>query len=275
MTRLQLAITLETLGLPVRQAMPVATRAGLEGIVFDAVGPLAPDQLSDTGRRELRQLFLSHRLATAAIRCPLRRGLDEPDGLEARIERLRRAMQLAFDVGPRLVLLGIGPIPPTLTPPLATGVEGAAAKARLTESLAALARYGDKIGCRIALDAGYDPAEALESFLSTMDTGMLGFSLDPGLLLMEKQPMLATLQALAGRVWHAYARDAQARRLDRGAQEVGLGQGDVDWFAWLGGLEEIGYSGWLTIRQPKMSQPASEALAAVQFLRRLGVGAGR
>jgi sugar phosphate isomerase/epimerase len=134
-----------------------------------------------------------------------------------------------------------------------------------------LSQYGDRIGCRIAVDVGLEPIEDLLSFLHGIDTGSLGLSIDPGTLLMEKLPIDVTLLAAKNRLVHTYARDAIPRRIDRPAKEVALGAGDVDWLAWLGTLEAIGYSGALTIRQAASTQPLQDTMAAVQFLRRLGV----
>lgn len=262
MSHLRISITLETIGQPIRTGVGIAAKAGCEGLVFDATNTLSPVQLSDTGRREVRQLLLSHRLQLVALRCPLRRGLDELDGLDARLERLRQAMTLANDLGPRLVIMGIGPIPEKEDDPI---------RQRMKSALGDLLRYADRIGCRIALDAGFEAPEVLVEFIRSFDTGSLGSSVDPATLLMEKLPLEGSLRVLAGSVWHCYARDAVSRRLDRGAREVALGQGDIDWFAWLGALEEIGYTSWLTIRQGAFTQPAVEAQAAVQFLHRLGI----
>jgi sugar phosphate isomerase/epimerase len=134
---------------------------------------------------------------------------------------------------------------------------------------------GDRIGCRIGLDVGLEPAGILMGFLKSFDSGSLGVSVDPAALLMERLPMELTLRTLAGTVLHTYARDAAARKLDRSAREVSLGAGDVDWFSWLRTLEEIGYKGWLTIRQEAMAEPGKELASAVGFLRKLGVGRER
>jgi sugar phosphate isomerase/epimerase len=262
MHHLRISITLETLGLPLRTAVGVAVKAGCEGLVFDATGTLSPAQLSDTGRREIRQLVSSHRLQLVALRCPLRRGLDELDSLDARLERLKQALMLANDLGPRLVLIGIGPIPEKEDDPV---------RQRMKSALGDLVRYADQIGSRIALDAGFEPPQVLLGLLRSFDTGSLGVSVDPAVFLMEKLPPEGTLRALAGSVWHSYARDAVQRRLDRSGREVPLGQGDIDWLSWLASLEEIGYAGWLTIRQGAFTQPSLQAQAAVQFLHRLGI----
>lgn len=263
MPRLPIGITLETLGQPFRTAVVTSGKAGVQSLVFDAVGQLSPDQLGETGQREVRHLVRANNLTLAAIRCPLRRGLEELDGLETRLARLKKAMELAYHLGPRLMLLGIGTIPEKDDDPV---------RQRLRTSLSDLARHGDRIGCRIALDAGLEPPEVMRDFLRTFDSGSLGVSVDPATLLMEKLPVEGTVRTLGGLVLHTYARDAVPRRLDRPAREAPLGQGDIDWFSWLGVLEEVGYTGPLTIRQATFDQPLQEATRAVQFLRRLGVG---
>lgn len=261
MPRLQLGITLDSINQPLRSAVVIAAQAGVSGLVFDAVGPLGPDALGDTARREVRHLLQSHLLSPFALRCPLRRGLDELDGLEARLERLRRAMQLSFDLGARLILLGIGTIPAASDDP---------ARIRMNTAVKELSQYGDRIGCRIALDVGMEPVETLLNLVASQDTGSLGLSIDPATLLMEKQPIESTLLASKGHLLHCYARDAIPRRIDRPAKEVLLGQGDIDWLAWLGTLEAIAYTGPLTIKQPTATQPLKDAKAAVNLLSTLG-----
>lgn len=263
MPRPHIGITLETLGQPLRTAVVTAAKAGVQSLVFDAVGILGPDQLGETGQREVRQLARANNLTLAAVRCPLRRGLEELDGLEARLVRLKKAMELAYNLGPRLVLLGVGTIPEKDDDPN---------RQRLRTALADLSRHGDRIGCRIALDVGLESPHVMRDFLKTFDSGSLGVSVDPATLLMEKLPVDGTVRTLGGLVLHSYARDAVPRRLDRPAREVPLGQGDIDWFSWLGVLEEVGYAGALTIRQTTFTQPLQEATRAVQFLRKLGVG---
>ena len=262
MPRLTIAITLESLGQPLRSAVVTVAQAGIGGLVFDTVGPLSPDQLGETARREVRHLLQSHLISPIALRCPLRHGLEEVKGLEARLERLRQAMQLSFDLGARLILLGIGPIPTA---------ENDLTRQRMKTILTELSQHGDRIGCRIAVDVGLEPIETMLTFLLGIDTGSLGLSIDPATLLIEKQPLDTTLLAAKGRLFHAFARDAIPRRIDRPAREVALGAGDVDWLAWLGTLEAIGYAGTLTIRQAATAEPLHNAKSAVQFLKRIGV----
>src|SRR5215468_7164733 len=108
---MKLGVTLESLSLPVRRGLFEAQRLGLAGVQVDAVGDLAPDRLSDTGRREFRHLLRSHGLELSALGCPLRHGLDERTNLDARIDRVRQVMSLSFDLGARRVIVQAGQIP--------------------------------------------------------------------------------------------------------------------------------------------------------------------
>ena len=75
---MKLALPIEAFAAPFRAALGQASKLGVEGVAFDAVGELAPHRLSATGRREIGHLLRSHDLSLAAIHCTLRHGLDEP-----------------------------------------------------------------------------------------------------------------------------------------------------------------------------------------------------
>src|SRR5207244_7692429 len=110
-TAMKLGVTLESLDLPVRRGLFEAQRLGLTGVQVDAIGDLSPDRLSDTGRREFRHLLRSHGLELTALGCPLRHGLDVATNLQPRIDRIRQAMALSFDLGARRVIVQAGGIP--------------------------------------------------------------------------------------------------------------------------------------------------------------------
>ena len=134
---MKIGLRLESLNLPLRRAMAVAEQIGVHGVQFDAVGDLAPEQLSQTGRRELRNRLRGHDLELTAIGCPMRRGLSVPENLEARLDHVRQVMQMAFDLGPRIAIVEAGKIADDVDSP---------ANAMLRESLLVLGQAGDHIG---------------------------------------------------------------------------------------------------------------------------------
>lgn len=228
------------------------------GLEIEAAGDLSPSQLSETGRRELKHLLRSNDLEAAALFAPLRRGLDVADGLEPRIDYLKQVLGLAFDLGPRVVVVQLGQVAEDEKGPRYPFLKGA---------LEELARHGDRIGSRLAIETGLESAEVLLKFLAGFDTGSLGVCYNPGALLAGGFNPYESLRALHSRLVHAHARDARVLDAMGRAQEVPVGHGDIDWLQLAGVFEEIDYRGWLIVDGDKIG-PA-EATASVGFLRRI------
>src|SRR5436309_3706315 len=111
MNAVKIGVNLESLGLPLRRALAAAQQMDVTGVQLDAAGDLAPNRLTQTGRRELRNLLRMHNLELTALHCPLRRGLDVAENQEGRIDHVKNVMSLAFDLGPRLVVVEAGRVP--------------------------------------------------------------------------------------------------------------------------------------------------------------------
>jgi sugar phosphate isomerase/epimerase len=259
MNRFQLGIVLETTGLPVRQALAAASRLGVAGVQVDAVGDLAPDRLTATGRRDLRNLLRSYNLELTAVHCPLRRGVDAAEHQHQRIEHVRKAMQLAFDLGPRVVVAPLPRVPAEPDSPRAV---------TLRETLADLGAYGDRIGVRLALEGGLDAGDKVRDYLATFDTGGLAVNFDPANFLFNGHDPLASLTALAGSVIHTHARDGRAATLSGGPKEVPVGAGDIEWMVYVATLEAIEYRGFLVVDRESGENRFADVAAGVKFLRR-------
>ena len=260
MNRVRIGIRLESLGLPLRRALQEAERLGVAGVQVEAAGNLAPNALSQTGRREFRHLLRSHNLELTALGCPLRRGLDTAQDQQPRLEHVKQVMTLSFDLGPRIAIVQAGRIPED------------AAESRallLTEALQALGQHGDRTGTVLALETGLESGAALRRFLDRFDTAGLGVNLDPANLVIHQLDPYASARALQGKIVHAQAKDARAASASRAAQEVPLGHGDLDWLALVSVFEEIEYRGWLVVEREGGTQRAQDVSAGVAFLRRV------
>jgi sugar phosphate isomerase/epimerase len=243
--------------MPLRQGLQAMEKLGVTRAQIDAVGDLAPQMLSGTGRRQFRKRLGQHNLELTAIGCPLRHGLDVAEGQQGRIEHIQNILGLSFDLGPRIVLIDAGRIPEEAESPGAR---------RLIEALRALGRHAEHTGAVLALRTGCVSGEVLGRFLDQFDTGGLGVSLDPASLLSNGFDPYESAAALRGRVIYALATDA--RRATRpGSPALPLGQGTMDWTKYLSVLEEICYRGWLTIEQDAGDQSLRDVTAGVSFLR--------
>ena len=255
MGRIKLGISQKSLGLPFRRSLAPAQKLGVTAIELEASGELWPQNLTQTGRREITHLLRSHDLSVSAIVCPLRRGLDDAQDLEPRLEQIRLTMALAFDLGPRLVIIQAGAI----------GDPGAPSPARdrLSESLDSLGHHGDRTGVTIALDTGLDKPETMTEFLHRFDAGSLGINFNPANLLISGHNPYDAVRIFNKRMAHAHAQDARRINPNRMAT-VPLGHGDLDWMQLLANFEEIDYRGGITV----IGDNLGELAAGVTFLRR-------
>jgi sugar phosphate isomerase/epimerase len=261
---MKIGVCLESLALPLRRGLAQAVRIGATGVQLDAIGELAPDRLSQTGRRELRHLLSSYELDLTALGCPLRHGLDNAAGQQPRIEHVRKVMSLCCDLGQRTVVVQAGRVPNE------DEVKNNAERARLLdEALRALAAHGDRIGVALALETGLESGAALRDYLGRFDTGSLGVNYDPANLLMNGFDPVQSLRDLRGRVRHAHAKDARVTGASRTAREVPLGSGDIDWLQLLATFEEVEYRGWLDVERESGDDRAGDVAGGVAFLRRL------
>jgi L-ribulose-5-phosphate 3-epimerase len=260
MSHLKIGVRLESLGLPLRRALEQAAALGVRGVQVDAAGDLAPNRLSETGRREFRHLLRAYNLELTALGCPLRRGLDVAEDQQPRIEHVRKVLTLSYDLGPRVVIVEAGrPTAPD---------ERSARANLLTEALQALALHGDRVGAVLALETGTEPGHVLRAFLDRFDTGSLGANLDPANLLLHGFDIYESARALGPRIVHAHAKDARAGAASRAAEEVPVGHGDIEWMSFLGLLEEIEYRGWLTVERESGDNRLGDVAQGVAFLRR-------
>jgi sugar phosphate isomerase/epimerase len=234
---------------PVKDQIRGAASAGARGIVVDASGDLAPDRLSETGRREVRHALRSVELSLIALNLPTRRPFDSLDQIEDRLARADRAFALAYELGTRLVLARIGGLPPEAD---------ASRRAAFTTALMELGKRADHRGVRFAIETGMEPGGVLGSFLDSLTTPSLAVSLDPSSLLSQGIDPVAATRELGAWVVHAYANDASKSSKLANPRGVGFPPGALDWEEYLGALEEINYRGYLTVWPDPNGDPLAQ-----------------
>jgi sugar phosphate isomerase/epimerase len=246
---------------PTREQLREAARLGARGVVIDATGDLAPNRLSETGRRELRHLLRSVEIALVALGLPTRRPFDTIDQLDDRLRRADSAFALAYELGTTLVLAAVGGIPPESDP---------SARETFVGAVRELGRRADHRGVRLAVETGPDPGEPLRALLDGLSSPGLAASIDPAALLQRGHDPAAVAQSLGPWVAHAYASDAlSAPPSPTLARRGGLPAGALDWEAYLGALEEVNYRGFLTVWPDPSRDPGPQFTAIADRLKRL------
>lgn len=249
---------------PVRDQIYEAARLGARGVVVDAIGDLAPHRLGETGRREVRHILRSVELALAAVSLPTRRPFDTTDQLDDRLRRAEAAFAMAFELGTDIVLVRVGPIPPT---------EDAPRRAIFTDAVRELALRADYRGVRLAVETGTEPGAVLRAFLESLGVPALAASVDPASLLqIGIDPVVAVRELGSEWIAHAYANDATGTNRVAAPNPRGFGfpPGALDWEEYLGALEEVAYRGFLTVWPPPGRTAATHFRSVVERLSHLG-----
>jgi L-ribulose-5-phosphate 3-epimerase len=255
MGQVKLSVSSKPLAPSFRRSLPEARKLGVNAVEIEATGELTPQQLTQTGRHEILHLLRSQELTISDLVCPLRRGLDIMEDLQPRLDHLRQCMKLAYDLGPRLLIIQPGQVPEKPDDPRAL---------LMREALDDLGKHGDRIGVRVALDCGVDNPDTLNRYLDSFDTGSLAINFNPANLLMNGFDPYEAVKILHRRLVHVHAQDARRISPNRMAT-VPLGHGDIDWMQMLASFEEVGYRGYLTI----LGDNHTQIVAGTSFLRRI------
>jgi L-ribulose-5-phosphate 3-epimerase len=272
----------------VKEGLFKSKQVGAEGVQLYAVqGELDPANLSAQARRELRSYIASLGLEVSAIVGDLGgHGFQDPAANPAKIEKSKRILELALELGTNIVTTHIGIVP-------------ADRNGRVYETLhhacEELAGYAHSMNAHFAIETGPETAAHLRSFLDGLGSRGVAVNFDPANMVMVTgdDPVLG-VHTLKDYIVHTHAKDGiRLREIDprfvygaygfegldhdkiaemaekgEAFREVPLGEGGVAWPAYLQALQDIGYKGYLTIEREVGTNPEADILKAVEFLKR-------
>ena len=260
MPQLKIGVDLDSLHLPPRQALRTAAELGADAVQIDARGEISPQQLSQTGIRQLRKILEDLRLRVSAVRFRTRRGYSATDDLQRRIADTKTAMQFAYALGAGIVVNHLGRVP----------ADPQSAEWRLlVEVLSELGRHGHRVGALLAAETGSESGQDLARLLEELPAASIGVDLNPGALVSGGHSPLEAVAAVGPSVLHVQATDAVRQAASPYGQRVALGQGAADFPALLGALDEHNYKGCFTVGGQGPDDPTREIAQAIEYLRRL------
>lgn len=259
MSNVKVGIQTRSLRQPLKQAIQTAARLGASGVEIDARNELRPQELSSTGLREFHKRLEDLNLRVSAIAFPTRRGYDDAEDLDRRVQATQAALRFARDLRCDVVINRAGRIPTD---------KGDVQFTRLVEALTAIGSYGERVGARLAIQPGTESPAALADLLGLLPAHSVGVDLYPTALVVEGYSTLDAVETLGPHVLHVHACDAVRDSLGR-TNEVELGRGMADLPAVLGQLTEFDYRGWVTIERRESPDPIREIENAVTYLNSL------
>ncbi len=284
MTQFKIGVMSDGFRLPPRDGVRRAREVGADGVQVYAVdGEISPQGMDAAARRDFAAFVAGLGLEISALCGDLGgHGFERAADNAVKVERSKRIVDLAVDLGTRVVTTHIGVVPDDRASPTYAALRAACRE---------LGEYAAGQGVTFAIETGPEPAATLKALLDDVGSRGIGVNLDPAnLVMVTGDDPVRAVHTLRDYIVHTHAKDGVRLRpsnpvqvygafADGGVEgltgadiaqlfkEVPLGQGGVPWDAYLQALREIGYAGYLTIEREVGDDPAKDIREAVQFLR--------
>ena len=215
MARRKIGVMMDSFRLGVKAGIEKAAEIGADGIQMSAtLGETAPENLSRSGRRDLRKFVADRGLAISALCADYSRGFLNPETNDEIVAKTKTCMDLAVDLGTDIITSHIGTIPDDETAPeWGQGLE----------ALGEVAAHGEKVGVRMACETGPEDAELMLRFLAKVPGKTVGVNYDPANLVMGGFDQIEGVAVLKDYIYHTHAKDGMRAQ----PREVPLGEGDV------------------------------------------------
>ena len=259
----KIGVIVDCMKLGVLEGVRKAAELGADGFqVYVTHGEMYPDNFPPPKRREFKTMADGLGLEISALCGDFDwvRGFTDPEFNKVNIPRIRKCIDLAVDLGTRVVTMHIGRLPedkahPTYQEALRTCV--------------VLAEYAAPRGVTLCTETGPESPARLLQFLRDAPQKGLGVNYDPANLVMcGPFDHIGGVALLKDYIHHTHAKDGVC--LGPGKwKDLPLGQGGVVFPYYLAALKAAGYSGYLTIEREGGADRVGDMARGVQFLRQL------
>lgn len=267
----------DAFGKSVRENIRVCRELGVTGVQI-TVGQeteISP-ALNAAARAEFRSFYQGLGLDLAAVFVFYAgHGLETASENPEKVRFTTDVIDLAVDLGCPVVASHIGIIPDDPRSP---------AYRALLDACREIGPCAHRKGATFCIETGPETGEVLKEFLEACAVPGIGVNMDPAnLAMVVRDDPAAAVRLLGPHVRHVHAKDGiqlqpataldiyrpseEARRRGKLYEVKPLGKGWVDWDAFLGALEAVGFDGYLTI-EAEGNPPEEYVRHGVEFLRR-------
>jgi len=276
--RFSIGVLLESFRLPFAEAVKKAVEVGAEGLqIYTARGDMAPENITPAALREYKQIVADNGLKVAAL-CGDIGGFAHAEKNEVQVARSKMILDLALEFGCNIVTTHIGVVP---------NDRNCEQYAVMQKPCRELAEYAKSLNAHFAVETGPEPAATLKMFLDDLGSDGVAVNFDPAnLVMVAGDDPIQAVHTLGKYIVHTHAKDGKrlydfdpadyyARRefykTTKGPayQETPLGEGKVDFKAWLDALEAVSYNYFLTIEREAGETPEKDIKLAVDYLKNL------
>lgn len=273
---LKIGAMLESFKLPDREAIEMVKKIGAQGIqMYCTTGDHAPENMTADKKKELLSMMDANGLVFSAICGDLGRGFGNKELNPELIEKSKRILELAKELGTNIVTTHIGVVPED---------KNEERYKIMQEACFELAKFADDMDSHFAIETGPETSKTLRAFLDTLGSTGVAVNLDPAnLVMVTGDDPVKAVDNLAPYIVHTHAKDGvklgecnplevyRVVDLDNiptspAFEEVALGTGSVDWENYLKALDRIGFGGFLTIEREVGDDPIADIRTAYSFL---------
>ncbi len=263
---------------PLRESFKLAAELGFSGVqIYATTGEFCPD-MTAAEKDEIKALLKQYDLEVSALCGDMGgHGFQIAADNPLRIEKTKRIIDLAVEFDTSVVTSHIGVIPEDDTSDRYNAMLSA-----LTECGA----YAKGKGVTVAIETGPETAEVLKGFLDKTKGGV-GVNLDPANLVMVTGDDPVKAVGLLGKyIVHTHAKDGvmlkrtdpeiiyehfatggiEALNIADFFLETPLGEGDVDFKAYIEALRSVDFDGYLTVERETGDDPMADIITALNVL---------
>lgn len=280
MYQFPIGVILESFRCERSEAIKKAAAMGVKGIqMYATQGENAPENLNSAARIALKNEVQGSGLVFSALCGDLGMGFGNKELNPGLIEKSKRIVDLAKDLGTDIVTTHIGVVPAD---------SNAERYKVMQEACFTLANYADSMEAHFAIETGPETSEVLKGFLDSLGSTGVAVNLDPAnFKMVTGDDPVKAVHNLKKYIVHTHAKDG-VKLLESNPEfiyrvvhpippeiegmkffeEVPLGTGSVDFPNYLKALEEIGYKGFLTIEREVGENPEKDIQTACDFLRK-------
>lgn len=273
-------ILLDSFQLPLEDTLRISSESGADGVQMYAVPHhMASLKLDYRAAKSLKRKVESYNLQISALCGDIGgHGFEIANENSEKIKKTREIIDFAVELGTQIITTHIGVISET----------DAEKNNIMKEALQAICQYAEKAGVYIAIETGPEKSMILKKFIEETGEDYLRVNFDPANLIMVhgENPAEAVFN-LKDYIVYTHAKDG--RRLtecdpvviygafadgnpeqinfDDYFIELPIGTGDVNFPEYMKALEDIGYSGYLTIEREAGVDRIQDITEGVSFLK--------
>lgn len=264
------------LNYPFAEAARRIAAIGYGGIEVMADVPHAwPAYLLPEQKLAIREAIAENKLTISNINAFMMNAIDDPRQCywhpswiepdphyrRIRVEHTRKALSLARELGARCITTEPGG-------PVSPGTSWNSALELFVETVKPVAEHAVREGVQLLVEPEpgllIETTDQFEEFMSRIDSPAVGLNFDVGHMYCVGEEPANSLRRLARFVRHIHIEDIAASRVHA---HLVPGEGAIDFRKVLGTIEEIDYTGWVTVElYPYVKEPDRAAATALERL---------